>query len=49
MGRGPVGRAGFHLEFFRWGGSSEESLVPGLFFSRAHAGRNASRGTFLCQ
>ena len=39
--------AGFHLEFFRWGGSSKESLVPGPFFLRA--GRNASRGTFLCQ
>ena len=23
---------GFHLEFFRWGGSSEESLVPGPSF-----------------
>ena len=31
------------------GGSSEESLVPGPSFSRACAGRNASRGTFLRQ
>ena len=41
--------SGFHLEFFHWGGSSEESLVPGPSFLRAHAGRNASRGTFLRQ
>ena len=47
----PIGAwAVFHLEFFCWGGSSEESLVPcPSFFLRARAGRNASHGTFLHQ
>ena len=44
-----VDKPGFHLEFFRWGGSSEESLVPCPSFSRARVGRNASRSTFLRQ